>query len=194
VESRHPQKLLRHLQNERGYTIAETAEGIYTVKGDILPMQIIDSRRLSADENLWLKSLRDDLDFLETTRIGEEITRQEKDAQIAAYLNVITNPRVVVLVRYLSQGTAYPSHTITEANSGSIQEAMEMGQRKQKLTIEQVIENTGLGAKWEARGKAEGGVEKAFAIAQNLVNLGVPFETVVSATQLEPEKVKVLYH
>jgi hypothetical protein len=166
VESRHPKKLLRHLQNERGYTIAETAEGIYTVKGDILPMQIIDSRRLSADENLWLKSLRDDLDSLETTRIGEEITRQEKGVQIAAYLNVIT-----------------------KANSESIQEAMEMGQRKQKLTIEQVIENTGLGAKWEARGKAE----KAFSIAQNMVKLGLPFETVVSATQLEPEKVKALY-
>jgi predicted transposase YdaD len=74
---------------------------------------------------------------------------------------------------------------------------MEMGQRKQKLTIEQVIENTGLGAKWEARGetkgKAEGSVEKAFAIAQNMVKLGLPFETVVSATQLEPEKVKALY-
>jgi predicted transposase YdaD len=70
---------------------------------------------------------------------------------------------------------------------------MEMQQRKQKVTIEQVIENTGLGAKWEARGKAEGEERKAFSIAQNMVNMGLPFETVVSATQLEPEKVKALY-
>jgi len=35
--------------------------------------------------------------------------------------------------------------------------------------------------------------EEAFEIAKNLVNLGFPIETVVSATRLDPEKVKVLY-
>jgi hypothetical protein len=34
---------------------------------------------------------------------------------------------------------------------------------------------------------------EAVAIAQNLVKLGIPFETVVSATQLDPEKVRALY-
>ena len=34
---------------------------------------------------------------------------------------------------------------------------------------------------------------KALVIAQNMINLGLPFETVVSATQLEPEKVQMLY-
>jgi hypothetical protein len=168
VESRHPKKLLKHLQNERGYTVAETAAGIYTVKGDILPMQIIDSRRLSADENLWLKSLRDDLDSLEVIRISEAKTRKEKRAQIAAYLNAIAR-----------------------ANPEAVQEAIEMSNT---LTIEQVFENVGWTAKWEARGKAEGKAEEAFSIAQNMVNMGLPFETVVSATQLEPEKVRALYH
>jgi hypothetical protein len=37
VQSRYPRKLVKHLQNEHGYEVAETAEGIYTVKGDILP-------------------------------------------------------------------------------------------------------------------------------------------------------------
>jgi hypothetical protein len=67
------------------YTVAETAGGIYTVKGDILPMQIIDSRRLSADDNLWLKSLSDELGSLEVKRIGDEAFRQGKAAPIAAY-------------------------------------------------------------------------------------------------------------
>jgi hypothetical protein len=152
-----------HLQNVRGYTIAETAEGIYTVKGGIIPMQIIDSRRLSVDENLWLKSLSDRLDYLEVTRISKEITRQKRIAQIAAYLYVIA-----------------------KANPETIQEAIEMDNT---LTIEKVFENVGWTAKWEARGEER----KAFAIAQNLANLGVPLETVVSATQLEPEKIKPLY-
>jgi hypothetical protein len=174
VESRYPNKLLEHLQKDRGYTVAEKVPGIYTVSGDIMPIQVIDSRRLSADDNLWLKSLSDELDSSEVTEIGEEILRQGKDVRIEAYMNVIT-----------------------EANAKIIQEAMEMKQRKQKITLEQVMINCGLAAKLEARGevrgRTEGRTEGAFAIAQNLVNMGLPFETVVSATQLEPEKVKALY-
>jgi hypothetical protein len=173
VESRYPKKLLRHLQNVRGYTVAETAEGIYTVKGDIIPMQIIDSRCLSADENLWLKSLRDDLDSLEVTRISEEITRQEKATRIAAYLNVIT-----------------------EANTKSIQEAMEMGQRKQKLTIEQLCENVGWAAKWEAKGEAkgmkEGQAKKTFEIAQKMKTIGRPSMEIAEVTGLSPKAIQGL--
>jgi len=50
---------------------------------------------------------------------------------------------------------------------------------------------------WYEEGREEGietGIEKgSFIIAQNLVRLGLPLETVVSATQLDPEKVKQLY-
>jgi hypothetical protein len=167
VESRYPKKLLEHLQKERGYTIAEKAEGIYTVSGDILPMQVIDSRRLPAEENLWLKSLRDKLDPLEADRISAELARQGKAAQIEAYRDIIIR-----------------------ANAEAIQEIIEM---KNKLTIEQVIENSGLGAKLEAKGEARGRTEGAFTIAQNMVNMGLPLETVVSATRLDIEKVKPLY-
>jgi predicted transposase YdaD len=61
--------------------------------------------------------------------------------------------------------------------------------RKANLTIEQVVENVGLTAKWEARAEER----KALDIAQNMVNLGLSLETIVSATQLEPEKVRSLY-
>ena len=54
-----------------------------------------------------------------------------------------------------------------------------------ELTFEQLVEETGLAVKWEEN--------KAFTIAKNLLNLGVPLETVASATQLDPEKVKALY-
>jgi hypothetical protein len=168
VESRHSPKLLEHLQNDRGYTVAETTNGIYTVSGDVMPIQLIESRRLSAEENIWLKSLRGGLNHTEREQINTEMARQGKDAQITAYL-----------------------HVIAKANPGIIQEAFMS--KKSSLTFEQALENVGLTAKWEARGKAEGKAEEAFAIARNLVNLGLPFETVVSATRLEPEKVKALY-
>jgi predicted transposase YdaD len=65
------------------------------------------------------------------------------------------------------------------------------------LELEQVLEETGWLARWEARGRtegrSEGRTEGALAIAQNLVNLGLPLETVVSATQLKPEQVQGMY-
>jgi hypothetical protein len=173
VERRYPRKLLSHLQAVRGYTVEETTEGIYTVSGDILPIQIIDSRKLSAEENLWLKSLSDNLNSLEIVRISEEIARQKKGTQIAAYLNVIK-----------------------DANAESIQEAIEMGKRKQKLTFDQVIENTGLGAKWEAKGRAEGEArgkaEGKAEIARKMKGMGDSVQRIHIITGLSPEAIKKL--
>jgi len=42
-------------------------------------------------------------------------------------------------------------------------------------------------------GREEGREEGAFSIAQNLIKLGFPIETVITATQLDPEKIKELY-
>ena len=171
IESHYPQKLLDHLKNERNYTVAETGPGIYTISGDILPIQIIDSRRLSADENLWLKSLSKELGYTAITQIDKEINRQGKAARLAAYLNAITL-----------------------ANPAAIQEAIRMSNTP---TLDKIFIETGYAAKWEAegeaRGRAEGRFEGAFGIAQNMVKLGLPIETVISATQLDPEKIKPLY-
>jgi len=95
VESRYPRELIKHLENVRGYTVAKTSAGVYTVKGDILPIQIIDSRKLSAEENVWLKNLRKNLNRSDIEKSGlgakyEEREREkwtsvlaDKDAEIA---------------------------------------------------------------------------------------------------------------
>ena len=76
VGSRYPKKLITHLRETKGYVVEESGFGIYTVKGDTLPIQIIDTRRLSADENLWLKDLNNGLDGHQMRRIITEIARQ----------------------------------------------------------------------------------------------------------------------
>jgi len=50
VESHYPQELIKHLTEQRNFTVEETHPGIYIIKGDIMPIQLIDSRKLSADE------------------------------------------------------------------------------------------------------------------------------------------------
>jgi hypothetical protein len=167
VESHYPMKLLEHLEKERGYKIAETSPGIYTVSGDIFPIQAIDSRKLPLEENIWLKSLSDELDLNAFKKVNGEIARLEKGAPIGAY-----------------------KEAILRANFESIQEAIRMDAM---LMYEKLFEEVGWIAKWEARGRAEGKNQEALAIARNLVDLGLPAETVISATGLDPEKVKALY-
>jgi hypothetical protein len=91
-----------------------------------IPEQIIDSRRLSADENLWLKNLSKELGYEAITQIGKEINRQGKTARLEAYLNAIT-------------------HT----NPAAIQEAIEM---RKYSKLDRVFIETGLAAQWEAEG------------------------------------------
>ena len=176
VGSRNPRKLLGHLKNTRGYKVEETSPGIYTVSGDILPIQIIYNRRLSADENLWLRDLYSKLDVHEISEFLEEASMQGKAARIGAYLNAVTR-----------------------ANTNNLQEAFKL--RNNQLTVDEVFIKSGLAARWEAMGEARGeargvalGKEKeATAIAKNMIGLDLPFETVVSATKLDPEKVRELY-
>jgi hypothetical protein len=164
VESHNPEKLLKHLETVRKYKIEENSSGIYTIIGDIFPIQIIDSCRLSADENLWLKNLSNSLDPFSVIQVKEEVTRLDKAARVQAYMNAIA-----------------------KANYLAVEEAMEMSEPAKSL--EEVLIRTGAMARAEARAEAR----KAMDIAQNLANLGISFETVVSATKLDPEKVKALY-
>ncbi|MDR1174293.1 MAG: hypothetical protein LBK83_02315, partial [Treponema sp.] len=153
IESRHTRELLAHLRKTRSYTVEERSGGIYTVTGDIMPIQIIDSRELSEGENLWLRNLDNELNVERINRITAEIARLGKAARIKAYLDAIMR-----------------------ANVGMVEEAIRMSD----MTLEQVLERTGLTAKWEARGeargKAEGEAREAMAeervkreVAKNLI-------------------------
>ena len=61
VSRGYPRKLMKHLKRFRKYKITKKYKGIYYVTGDNLPIQFIIQNQLSKEENLWLKSLTDNL-------------------------------------------------------------------------------------------------------------------------------------
>jgi len=131
VASSHPSKLFSYLRKVLGLTVAEKWPGIYIVSGDVLAIQIIDSRKLSADENVWLKGLRRGLNANELLEVTGATYRFGESGHIGAYLDAITR-----------------------ANPKSLKEAFDMSETT--LTLEQVLEDVGLTAKWEARGETRG--------------------------------------
>jgi hypothetical protein len=174
VESRHPRDLLAHLREARGYTVEEREAGIWTVTGDIIPIQVIDNRELSEDENVWLKGLDNRLELSQISRIEQEAKHLNKDVHTSAYFDAIIR--------------------------ANMERVAEMIETRGMASLEQVLEKSGLTALWEARGEvrgeargeARGRAEGRREVVRNLIKLGVPIEQVAQATELDIETIKSL--
>jgi hypothetical protein len=166
METKHPRDLLKHLREVRGYEVTEKWPGIYHVSGDILPIQIIERKRLAVGENLWLRHLGDDLDARSMNAVLEASAQQGKDARIKAYIDVIT-----------------------QANTAILREVLKMGSAAAR---DQVLEEAGLTQKWEARGEARGEVRRMHKDAQNALREGLSVDVVHRITGLDMDTIRSL--
>jgi hypothetical protein len=168
VLNRFSRDLIKHLAEVRGYAIIKTYPGIREVRGDILPIQIIESKGLSFADNLWLRSLSGGLDLESTKVILKEGGKRGREVPIRAYLDVILR-----------------------ANSEMIREVLNMSDST--LTIEAILEEAGLAAKYEARGEAKGEEKARSEIARDLLSMGWTIEQTARISCLSVEKVQSLY-
>jgi len=68
VVTMHPRNLLNYLEHDRKFNVTYSDDGIYRIDGDTFPVQILESKKLSPDKNLFLKNLRSNLDIAEAKR------------------------------------------------------------------------------------------------------------------------------
>jgi len=165
VENRHPRKLLQYLTGTRGYTVEETSPGIYKVSGDYLPIQIIESGKLSEQENLWLKSLKKGLQTSKVGVIINEIDKSGNKTSLSAYLDVLLR-----------------------ANPEAFSEARNMAKRKRSPTFEEVFTRAGIIPEWIERGRVQGRYE----VARKMKEMGDPIEKIHAITGLPTETIAKL--
>jgi hypothetical protein len=167
VESRYPQKLVEHLEKVRHYTVARSSQGVYSVKGDPVPIQIINTRELPEEENIWLAKLDNRLDRHAARRIMREIDRLDKAAQMAAYINALYNANFEVMeeVSKMSDMTA---------------------------VLDRTLENAGYVRRKMIQAKTEGKIEEKEEIAKNALVQGISLETVAAITGLDIKKVRAI--
>jgi hypothetical protein len=168
VENRHPRKLLQYLTEIRGYAVEETSPGIYLVTGDYLPIQVIESGKLPERENLWLKSLVNDLKAVNADGILNEIEKSGNKAQLGAYLDVIIR-----------------------ANPEAFLEAINMA-RKKRETFEEVFTRAGLIPEWLERGRIQGREQGLVTAARNAMSKGLPIDMIHDITGLDIETIQAL--
>jgi hypothetical protein len=167
VESRHPYKLLRYLTRVRGYTVKEMSPGIYQVSGDYVPIQVIESKKLPENENLWLRSLANDLEARHMDAILEESQKRRCSEEINAYLDVIlyANPKTFLEV-----------------------------QKMRKATFEEVFTKAGVIPEWMERGRIQGieqgKAESTLEIARKMKAIGRPSPEIAEITGLPPKTIE----
>jgi len=169
VENKYPRKLLEYLTETRGYRVNEESPGIYQISGDYIPIQIIESKKLSETENLWLKSLTNDLEIQSLNVILDNRRRGGQKLYPDAYFDVLlrANPKTFMEVSKM--------HT---------------------ATFEEVFTEAGIIPEWLERGRKQGieqGIEREkIKTAQNLLAMGFSIEKIVQITELPIEKVRSL--
>ena len=87
----YPRKLFTSLRR-LGCAVKETWAGIYSIryaKIAVPAIQFIERKRLSAGDNLWLKSLGDRLEAADLERVLKESLKGEEAAVKGAYLDLL---------------------------------------------------------------------------------------------------------
>ena len=89
VLTRHPRVVFEHITNEWKYGIKEKERGIYVVEGFLFPIQIIESKKLSVENNAFLRNLGEDLD-VEALEWAIQLESEDRKIDISAYVDIIS--------------------------------------------------------------------------------------------------------
>jgi uncharacterized protein YqjF (DUF2071 family) len=96
IGKRRPKKLLKYLEEEQGFTVAEDESGIYTISGHHIPIQIIATRSLSEENSIYLSGLSRNLRADRLKSIIEAVS-EEQNAKSDAYLYLILQANMAAL-------------------------------------------------------------------------------------------------
>ena len=136
VSKRYPRELIRHLKEVRHYTIDNPEEGIYYVIGDILPIQILVTNRLSPEKNLWLYSLTDTLKDMSVTRqLLEDYKKNKEDQLYQAVMEIIVKANE----NRLKEGKRDMCNALLELMKDELDEKREEGEALGENRINQLI-------------------------------------------------------
>lgn len=88
----YPRKLLKHLQKERHLTVEKFSPGIYDISNETFEIQIIVTRELPPEENLYLRCLSNQLtDTTLLNRLADDYSRHSEQKIYINYLQQLTN-------------------------------------------------------------------------------------------------------
>jgi predicted transposase/invertase (TIGR01784 family) len=171
IENRYPRKFLQYLANVHGCKIEKPSPGIYLVERKLLPLQIVETKKLSEKENIFLKALTNRLRPDSMEAILEAKEKLEQAIRLDAYF-----------------------HAVIKENPKAFKEVQAMPRKS--LTIDDVLVEIGFTQRMEERAREQGieqGIERGKEkIALNLIQEGMSIEKIAAIAELPVGKVREL--
>ena len=189
----HPKNLLAYLEAELGFTIATHEPGIYYVVGEKFTVQILESKLLSDEQNLFVRSLRSNLNLAEANRLAHAYHRLKAFEKRNVYLDRLlqANAKIFKEMIDMDQELAATLEYITK-DSVYFQECVDrrvnrmFEERAQKLAEERAQKLAEELLKERAPKQLESRIS---AIAKKLLSKGLPPEDIAEGTGLPLELV-----
>lgn len=174
VSTNYPRKLIRHLREVKKYQIHKSEKGIYYVYGDQIPIQILVASQLDPSENLWLRSLTNNLHERQMAR--KLIDEYQKHGK-----NVLYQSMMDVIVRANTQQFNREDKKMCEALRELMEEEFEAerGKARREGRTEGLKEGRAEGLK---AGMKEGRMEAVKTVVSNLLEMNMPIEEIVKVT------------
>ena len=193
VAPRRPRELFRHLGQERGLAVSEVSEGIHSIEGEPFTVQVLESRRLPKEENLFLRSLRGGLSAEDVAEaVGRYRAVKPFEPKNTYWDRLIkANPAVFKEAMLMGDAMKELFFEVAEEN-GWLKES---GRLKKETFLEVAEENGWLEkerffAVAERQGWLDAAVaEKTKEFARELLLIGRPVEEIMRATKLPYETV-----
>lgn len=90
-----PRAMIKEIQRTRNLTVVKFDEGIYHISGDIFPIQIIHTAKLSKENNFWLRNLTNDLKVKEDAHnLLEKYNERQKEHLYQSIMDVIVKANI----------------------------------------------------------------------------------------------------
>lgn len=87
----YPRKLMKHLQKDRKLAIAKTSAGVYYINKETFTVQIIVTRELSPEDNLYLHCLTNNLQNTKLiNQLAEDYSKHQEQDIYIRYMQQIT--------------------------------------------------------------------------------------------------------
>ena len=87
---RYPRELCHYLEQTMHRSITEVGAGIYYISDPMFPIQLLVQKRLSEEENFWLKNLTNDLkEKQKAEQLLVEYKKHESDMLYRSVMNII---------------------------------------------------------------------------------------------------------
>ena len=95
VVKKFPRNVIRQLEQTRNLTVVKFDEGIYHIGGEIFPVQVIHTAKLSKENNFWLKNLTNDLRTREDAQnLLEKYEKRQKENLYQSVMEIIVKANI----------------------------------------------------------------------------------------------------